>query len=340
LRGRIFNLYRPPVLVPRAGDVEPWLALIEKVFPDQAEHIVLWLAQRVQRPWEKINHALVLGRKPGIGKDTILEPVKHAVGPWNFADVSPHRVLGNFNSFARSVILRISEARDLGDFDRFTFFDRMKGLIAVPPDVVQINEKHLREYYLFNLCGVVITTNNKTDGIYLPAEDRRHMVAWSSLSKDDFAKDYWRKLYAWYLKGGNAAVAAYLANWDLSGFDPKAPPPKTEAFWEIVNASRAPEDAELADVLDVLGRPDVVTLDRVASQASVLQPAFAEWLRDRRHARRVPHRFEDCNYVVVRNPHDTEGRWKMGGKRHTVYGKTSLSERDRIAAANKLAGAR
>jgi len=83
-----------------------------------------------------------------------------------------------------------------------------------------------------------------------------------------------------------------------------------------------------------------VTLDRVANAATPTQPAFAEWLRDRRNARRVPHRFEDCHYVVVRNSHDTEGRWKMGGKRHTVYGKTSLSERERIAAANKLTRAR
>jgi len=33
---------------------------------------------------------------------------------------------------------------------------------------------------------VIITTNHKTDGIYLPADDRRHMVAWSNLTKDDF----------------------------------------------------------------------------------------------------------------------------------------------------------
>jgi hypothetical protein len=94
------------------------------------------------------------------------------------------------------------------------------------------------------------------------------------------------------------------------------------------------------DVLDALGAPNAVTLDQVASAATLTQPAFAEWLRDRRNARRVPHRFEDCHYVVVRNPHDTEGRWKMDGKRHTVYGKTSLTERERIDAAFKLAGTR
>jgi hypothetical protein len=50
-------------------------------------------------------------------------------------------------------------------------------------------------------------------------------------------------------------VAAYLASLDISGFNPKAPPPKTPAFWAIV-ANRAPEDAELADVLDGLGNPN------------------------------------------------------------------------------------
>jgi hypothetical protein len=327
--------------VPQAGDATPWLNLVHKIFPEEADHIVTWLAQRVQRPHEKINHALVLGGKPGIGKDTILEPVKVAIGPWNFADISPKQALGRFNGFLKSVILRVNEARDLGEFDRYAFFDHMKVFIAAPPDVIRVDEKNVREYNVFNLTGVVITSNHKTDGIYLPADDRRHMVAWSDLSKDDFAVDYWRHIYGWYANGGNAAVAAYLGSLDLSEFDPKAPPPKTEAFFEIANANRAPEDAELADVLDDLGQPDVVTLDRVASQASVLQPAFAEWLRDAKsNARRIPHRFEDCGYVAVRNPNDSGGRWKIGGRRHTIYGKTSLTVSERLEAAFKLAGAR
>jgi hypothetical protein len=140
--------------------------------------------------------------------------------------------------------------------------------------------------------------------------------------------------------GGNEHVAAYLGNLDLAGFDPKAPPPKTAAFFEIVSANHAPEDAELADVLDEIGRPDVVTLDRVASQASALQPAFSEWLRDRKNSRRIPHRFEDCGYVAVRNPSDAGGRWKVCGRRHTIYGRADLTVRDRVAAAIRLAGAR
>src|SRR6516162_10953850 len=57
----------------------------------------------------------------------------------------------------------------------------------------------------------------------------------------------------WYDNGGDRHVAAYLSERDISRFDPKAPPPKTPGFWAIVDANRAPEDAELADVLDRLG---------------------------------------------------------------------------------------
>ena len=187
---------------------------------------------------------------------------------------------------------------------------------------------------------MIITTNHKTDGIYLPADDRRPHGGVVELSKEDFKPDYWRDLYRWYDNGGNKYVADYLVHLDIRAFKPKEPPPKTQAFWEIANANRAPEDAELADVLDDLGRPDVVTLSDVTTQAAILQPAFADWLRDRKNRRAIPHRFEDCGYVAVSNPNDTEGRWKINGTRHTIYGKASLTVRDRIDAALKFARSR
>ena len=127
----------------------------------------------------------------------------------------------------------------------------MKAYTAAPPDVLRVDEKHLREYSVLNVCGVIITTNHKTDGIYLPADDRRHLRRLVGLdARRTSPPDYWTGLWGWYDDGGDGHVAAYLAQLDLSGFDPKAPPPKTAAFWDIVDASRAPEDAELADVLD------------------------------------------------------------------------------------------
>ena len=184
---RCFNHYQAPRLV--LGDPDnagPWLDHVHKVYPDNAEHIIKWLAHRVQRPDVKPNHALVLGGAQGIGKDTLLEPVKHAVGHANFQEVSPKQVMGRFNGFLKSVILRVNEARDLGEFDRFKFYDHMKIYTASPPDTLRIDEKNLREYNIFNCCGVVIATNYKTDGIYLPSDDRRHYVAWSELHQRRF----------------------------------------------------------------------------------------------------------------------------------------------------------
>lgn len=103
-----FNLYRPPDI--RPGDAEragSWLDHVHRIYPDDAEHIIDWQAHRVQHPNEKINHALLLGGKQEIGKDTLLEPVKEAVGPWNFHEVSPKQIMGRFNGFFKSVILRI-----------------------------------------------------------------------------------------------------------------------------------------------------------------------------------------------------------------------------------------
>jgi Family of unknown function (DUF5906) len=333
---RCFNFYRAPTIIPgNASAAGPWLDHMRRVFGDDVEHLLDWLAHRVQHPADKINHALVLGGPQGIGKDTALEPVKSAVGPWNFCEVSPHHMLGRFNGFLKSVILRVSEARDLGDVNRFQFYDHMKAYTASPPDVLRVDEKHLPEYVVPNCCGVIITTNHKADGIYLPADDRRHFVAWSNLIKDDFNEDYWNTLWGWYADGGDRHVAAYLAARDISKFNPKAPPPKTPAFWDIVDASRAPEDAELADVLDKMGNPDAVTLSQIKANAA---GGFLDWLLDRKNRRVIPHRMEGAGYTPVRNDTAADGHWKIAGTRQAVYAKNSLSIRDRFAAARRLDG--
>lgn len=333
----VFNRYRPPG--PRTGDPSaagPWFEHVTQVYGEDAKHVLAWLAHRVQHPGIKINHALLLGGAPGIGKDTILEPVKHAVGAWNFAEVSPAQLIGRFNGFIQSVILRINEIRDLGDIDRYGFYEHTKTYTASPPDVLRVDEKHLRAFSVINVTGVVITTNHKTDGLYLPADDRRHYVAWSEKTAEAFPEAYWKRLYGWYETGGMAHVAAYLASYPLADWNAKAPPPKTQAFWDIVEANRAPEDAEIADSLDVTGKewPEAITIGDVVRYAD---DKLRDWMTDRRNSRQIPHRLEAAGYTAVRNQTTADGLWRIEGKRTTVYAKKNLSIRDRHIAASKRA---
>ena len=204
--------------------------------------------------------------------------------------------------------------------------------------MLRVNEKNLREFYVLNCCGVVITTNYKANGIYLPADDRRHFVAWSTLARADFLPEYWQDLWNWYENGGIADVAAHLAGIDLAAFNPKAPPPKTAAFWDVVNSNCAPEDAELADLLDRLGNPDVVTVAQLVdvTRDGYGQPnEFGGWLCNRKSSRLIPHRLEACGYAFVRNPASKDGVWKLSGRRQFIYGKVSLSLRDQVAAVRR-----
>ena len=124
-----------------------------------------------------------------------------------------------------------------------------------------------------------------------------------------------------YESGGYGHVAAYLTELDLSAFDPKAPPPKTERCWDIVNASRSPEDAELADLLDTLGNPLAFTLTRLQTAAT---GDLVIWLTERKNRRLIPHRLETCGYTPVRNNFAKDGLWKISGARQVIYAKSDL----------------
>lgn len=333
-----FNLYRPP-LVLSGGDpakAQPWIDLVRYIYPDDAEHLIKCFAHRRQRPAEKLNHAIVLGGSPGIGKDTILDPVKHAVGPWNFTEIKPSNLLDDFDGWKKSVMLRVSEARDMGDITRNALYEHTKTLLVTPPDVLRCNEKYLREHAVFNVIGVVITTNHK-DGLYLPGDDRRHYVAWSERNKDrDYRPDFWADMYGWYEREGYAHVVAYLDSVDLTGFNPKAPPPLTLAFWNMVNASRPAEDSTMADLLDGLGNPPAVTVEQISQHAMKSHPEFCGWLKDPRNSRSIPTRFAAAEYVPLLNMDTKDKLWKVAGRRVSIYVRQQLSQAERLAAAIAL----
>lgn len=176
---------------------------------------------------------------------------------------------------------------------------------------------------------MIITTNYR-DALNLPSDDRRHYVAFSERRGEEFPTEYWNDFWGWYEADGFAHVAALLYQHDLSGFDPKAEPSKTEAFWYMVTACRGTAYGELADAIDTLGNPRALTLNELM----VVAPSL-EWLRDPKR-KFAAYRPTDCQYIAVRNPDAKDKLWKINGRRQTIYAHRDLPPQQRIDAAREL----
>jgi hypothetical protein len=341
------NTYRPPVIeLGDAAKAQRWVDHWYALYPDEADHQIGWLAHRVQRPEVKINHGLLIGGAPGIGKDTLLAGVRMAVGEWNYRDITLTHLVSKNNDFLRAVILRLNEVRDVGEqgtVDRYRLYDHMKDMLATPPETIRVNIKYVPEFYIFNRVGVVMTTNYR-DALYLPADDRRHHVAFSECRTEEFPPEFWNDFWTWYKEdGGFKHVAAYLYQYDLSSFDPGAPPPKTPAFWYMVGADRSDVFSELMNTISELGKPvlgdpkapntppEALTINQLVQKAPGL-----DWLQDLKTRRLVRKRLEDCGYVAATNPDADDGLWVIKKKRQAIYARANLGVKQRCDAARKL----
>jgi hypothetical protein len=349
-----FNTYRPPG--PRRGSASGarrWRELLERLYPEDAWHITAYGAHCVQRPGVKINHAIVLAGAPRIGKDTLLEPLRFGVGEANFAEVSPYTIVkSEHNDYLCAVVLRVSEARDQGDTNRYALYEKMKTMLAAPPPAHRINTKYVKQYYAINVVCVFITTNYGSDGLYLPGDDGRHYVAATEVKREDFPEGFFDEYWAWQNAGGAEDVVAYLAEFDLRRFNPKAPPKKTDAFWAMVGAGAAPEVSELDDIIDRLGRleqppatlsdgktpcgPAALTLVMLRAEANngALNDLHT-WLGDRKNRRAIPHRLASCGYLPVASEKN-DRLWIIQGKRQIVYARRDIAPAKRVAAAAGL----
>lgn len=317
----LYNTYRKPTI--ELGDAKlagPFLEHVKLVFPNDgdAEQFLNFMAHRVQRPWEKPRFALLLAGEQGVGKDTAVEFCCPAIGAWNVANIEPMALESQFNEFSSSTLVRISEAANLHEMTKWAFNERMKVLIAGSPDNVTINPKYGHKYSVRMYCGVIITTNHLTTGIYIPAGDRRYDVIQSAtfdkmgLTTQELKFDYFSGLWDWFINGGANHIAAYLNEKDISGFSASNGQRKTEA-WKTVIASGYSGDTWLDDALCELKYPDIVRIDWI------ITIAVNAGMKEESVKRTIQNAMERADYSLYRNPDAADGRFKLSGKKVTVY---------------------
>lgn len=319
---RVLNLYEHPA--PPAGnahDCRPWLDHIAKLYPNDWGTIIRWMAFVAQNPAVKVNWAIVLGGAMRIGKDTVLAPLKRAVGAVNYQTVDPEYIVTQpYNDYLQTRVLIINEAKDMGGENRFQFYEKTKPIIAAPPAVHRINPKFGVQCTIPNLNATVIMTNHLTGGLYLPEDDGRHAVFWSEARRghDGINDDYFTALYAWFDDGGMENCAAYLMGIDVSDFKPKGMPPRTPAFYRMVEGGRSDEQNDLGDVVKLMG-DKAFSIPELSMTARVNNyPELAEWLLKKGH-RLIGQSLMEAGCVKHINPNERRGRWLMAGRQVNLY---------------------
>ena len=189
---------------------------------------------------------------------------------------------------------------------------------------------------MFNVIGLIITTNYKTDGIYLPTNDRRHFVTWSDRREEDFTNEYWKELWNWYEnENGYAHVAAHLSELDISDFNPKAPRRLRHSGTLSMSIPRQKTPSSRMSSIRCNDRRNRMR-SRQSKSSRASTGTAAEWLTEPKSRRALPHRMERCGYVCVRNPNAKDGYWVVNKERQPIYAKSTLSMQEQFEAARKL----
>ena len=245
------NLWRDARPIPVDGDASPWLGLLARLLPDpvEREYLLDWMAYKVQHPEHKINHGVLLGGAPGIGKDSVFEPFIYAIGGSsreNVALIKNEELNSQWGYSLMSEVLVINELRQADASDRRALENRLKPLLAAPPELIPVNRKNLHPFDALNRLSVVAFSNERM-AITLPSDDRRWYVLWSDARP--LRVDEARAIWAWYGSGGRAIVAGYLHARDVSSFAPGGTPPMTEAKAIMLAAGLSAVESALVEMM-------------------------------------------------------------------------------------------
>lgn len=363
----ILNLYRHATIpLGEAALAKPWIEHCRKLFnkPGDCDQFFDFIAHRVQKPWEKIRFALLIGGGQGVGKDTAIEMCVPTIGAWNVENIPPRALKTDFNAYLVCALLRVNEAADAQDQSRWMLNEQLKNIIAGTPDHATINGKYQVTQHIRLYCAVIVTTNHLLASIHIPPDDRRFDViecasmeemelrpsdkekaevtkglneeqAQAALTalEEQYAKErrtYFEDLWGWfYEQRGAQHIAAFLHERPLSGFSAALGQRKTAAHADVVRSGMI-TDEWLVDVLEDFTNTDLVS-GRVILR---IMSARVTSTSTTNYKGKLPFAMERLGYVVFANPTTKEGRWRLKKSDgtdngwHTVYRKRTFPVED------------
>jgi len=232
--GNLWRNARPKV--ESGGDPQIWLDHCRKLVPDERELEHIWnvMAVKVQQPRTKINHAILHGGNGGSGKDTMWYPMLWAVGGDSMSNVKiidGDKITSDFGYHYQTEVMVLNELKEPEAKERRALANKLKPIIAAPPEMLTVNRKSLHPYEMPNRLFVLAFTNEAMP-ITLDSDDRRWFCVWSDAPA--LKEPEYRKIWDWYKDGGFEAVTWWLKQRDVSAFNPKAIPFRTDYKQKLI----------------------------------------------------------------------------------------------------------
>lgn len=278
------------------NSISMWLDHCRLLVPEAAEleHVLNVMAFKVQVPNVKINHAVLHGGDEGCGKDSMWAPFLWAIGgehQHNRSIIENKGLESQWGYGLQAEVVILNELKEPEAKERRALANKLKPIIAAPPETLTINRKGLHPYEMLNRLQVIAFTNDPVP-ISIPSQDRRWFCLWSSAPRMD--PDDADKLWKWYKNGGFQKIAAWLHQRDVSAFNPAAAPPVTDWKLNMVEQGMSMTESHLVDMITrrikpfdkgVVGAPfhricDVVATEMSLPASKVPQAALLHALKE------------------------------------------------------------
>ena len=252
------NVYRPRGIKRVKGAVGRYLDVLKLQLPNKRDRTIWlsWLAAIVQYPGVKLRWAPVMQGVEGNGKSMHADVLRISIGKVYTHSVDPSKLGGNFNAFMAGKLLMIVEEVMFGK-NPTALLNKLKPFIT--NTFLEIEGKGANQFSDDVFVNWIFFTNF-VEGLPARESERRYahflcaQQSKADLARDGMTGDFWHSFHVWLSAGGYAAIADYLATYDIPAeFNPAGScvtAPDTSTRTEALAAGCSEEEQILREAID------------------------------------------------------------------------------------------
>jgi len=260
-KGQVAVNYFEPINVRRmAGDVRPFLSLLNKMMPDERDRMIIlsYMAAICQYPGRKFLWAPVVQGAQGNGKSTLISVLQYCVDgvvqgvnddeSQYVTTITAKDIDDKFNgNMANKTLCVVHEMHTDSFKDQRERQDHLKTLVTEP--TMMIEDKGVSKYQARNVVNFFFCSNHR-DAVRLEDNERRFAVFYTAqqtvadILAHGMTPQWFQELWSWLRGDGFAIIYDYLMTMDIPAeFNPAGGAtraPMTSSTADAVSESRSP----------------------------------------------------------------------------------------------------